>query len=567
MQGYAGQGRNAPEIEIPLARVHVNKLGPKEEYFSLIHDTYTSQYLERLGVEPTERNKKLVARHAPLKDCDIESSWQDGSAVAGELRIYQAPIGKTVEQVLPKAKTGGDLFGGHPENSLGGLRKPYARTAPPEVPDAAEFAKRLEQARQALHIPEGQMQAKSDKDQSLIAMQMRSIAASEGCNPVLVEELERARRRARGDDMRSESEPTLVQWGDDGFRELENLKGKFILPFATERPQKGTLGMVVVPWQSPDLRARMNLEVVPEHVDEVRVPIAMTLEQIMQAGLEYAEQSLPLELLTCRRDPWLFAAIREQLASPQLTRLTGLLSHLLYWMVFGHLHPPARRLPRQTQQSMVLTLQELWSCLIDLGRNKQGRKLESVAGMSLVLSVFILALKRGVEHVFKRQYSKAFGDLNHGADLEAQLVDQLNILVMNIFDPDCTYASFGALDSSADAIRLWKKLSVLHMKLGLTPASKMLGRQFRTSPPMLLLMHDDGAAPLDPKTRKFLQRSSSDAALATISMSPAEVPASSSMRSSLKLAELKHRTLYKTATKRIALAGREVVGTSSATSL
>jgi hypothetical protein len=296
---------------------------------------------------------------------------------------------------------------------------------PPEVPDAATLQKRFEQARQGQ--AEGLLRPQNDGNQALVAMQLHDIAASEGANATLVEELERARRRVRNDDSRSETEPALWQWGEDGWRELEVLKRKFILPFATERPQKGTLGMVVVPWQSPEHRARMQLEVVPDHIAEVREPIRITLEQIMQDGMEYAEHSLPLELLTCRRDASFFAAIREQLASPEVTRLTGLMSHLLYWLVFGHLHPPEKRLPQPTQQSMLLDLQELWSCLMDLGRFKHGRGLELLArdapsGMSFVLSVFLLAIKRGVESIFKRQYPKAFGDLIHGPDLEAELV-------------------------------------------------------------------------------------------------------------------------------------------------
>jgi len=571
------------EITIPLAQVQQNEVGQRGDYFKIVHDNYTAQYLQNLGVEPTEKHRKAVARFAPLEQCEIEATWEDSSVVARNLRIMQAPIGKSASSsALPAAApsvaraarlaaatapaAGG---GGNEAGPLepGGGRWRYASAVPPHVPDAAEIARALGQGAGA----QGGLSPQGNKSQALEQMQMADISASEGCNGDLVEELERMRRHARGDDSRSDADPVLIQWGEEGMRELESLKRKFVLPFAAERPVKGSTGTAIMPWQSPEYRARVNIEVPPDHVADVSEPITMTLEQIMDHAVEYVENSMPLELLTTRRDPLLFAAVRERLCSPEATRLTGLLAHLLYWTVFGHLRPPDRRLPQPSQQSLVLTLQELWSRHSDPGRpSKGGRKgdllaRDSPTGVCFVLPVFILALKRGVENVFHTQYAKAFGDVNDGAALAAALVDQLNVLVMNIFDPDCVYASFGALDGSADAIRLWRKLGVLQMKLGLTPATKMLGREFRTTPMMLLLMNGDGGAPENPKTRKLLQKSASDVVLATVSASPLRssgVGGAVAAATPPRLDERRRKALYRTACKRIASAGMEVVSSS-----
>merc|ERR1719436_234039 len=82
-----------PEVVIQFARVPANKVGTKEEYFKIVHDAYTTQYLQQLGVEPTERHKKTVSRNAPLDKCEIEATWTEDSAIARELRIIQPPAG------------------------------------------------------------------------------------------------------------------------------------------------------------------------------------------------------------------------------------------------------------------------------------------------------------------------------------------------------------------------------------------------------------------------------------------------------------------------------------------
>ena len=58
------------------------------------------------------------------------------------------------------------------------------------------------------------------------------------------------------------------------------------------------------------------------------------------------------------------------------------------------------------------------------------------------------------------------------------------------------------------------------MKHGLTPATRTIAREFRTSPMMLRLMHGDGSGPADAKTRRLLQNSSSDSVLAAVAGLP-----------------------------------------------
>jgi hypothetical protein len=292
----------------------------------------------------------------------------------------------------------------------------------------------------------------------------------------------------------------------------------------------------MVPWQSPELLAASQIQVPQEHLTELGQHLNVTTQEILEEIQSYAEKSFPLELLTARRDPWLFAGIRERLESADFVRLIGLSAHLLYWTVFGHLHPPDKQLAESSRQSLVLTMQELWSRACESAGHKMGRKADSSA-REFVIPVFMLMLKRSIEKVFTYQYRKVFTDQDIGESTTAQLVDQINVMVMNLFDPDCAHSNFGALDTSMQAIKLWRKLHIIQMKLGLTPATRTLAREFRTTPMMLLLMHGDPSGPSNPKTRKLLQRSSSDTVLAAVAGLP---PVAAQTKRPLDASELEH---------------------------
>lgn len=538
------------EINVHLQPVPQNKLGHKDDYYKIIHDTYVSQYLQALGVEPTEQFRRIVSRNAPLDKCEIEATWtRDPSAVANQLRIMQPLIGKNLialssEAKATKSQKAKDLHG----------RLKLISAAPPDV-FSGGYSK-----------PVSSPQHSSDYEQQLafVGMRNRDIVNSTGTSAELVEELESMRRRACGHESETtDKESGLKQWGEDGARELEDLKRKFILPFAAEKHGKDD---AFVCWQSPELQAR-QLEVPPDHVQEAKHHLTMTLDQIAKEIGDFVDNSFPVELLSTRRDASFFAAIRERLKLPELARLTGLLSHLLYWSALGHLHPAEKRLPQCTRQSLVLSIEELWSQIAD-PRQKltcRGETLvkEHASSHCFVVAVSLLALKKAVQRVFILHYPKMFNDLDNGPGLILHLVDQINVLFMNLFDPDCTQVNFAALDSSSDAIRLWKRLHVAQMKLGLTPATRTLAREFRTRPSMLLLMNADGGGPSNAKTRKFLQKSSSDTVLAAVAGFPPVLADSTRGKGQTlsgqvrpNLDQQRRTTLYRSACNRLSAAGQ-----------
>eukprot|EP00440_Ansanella_granifera_P009038 gb/GFBE01009793.1/.p1 GENE.gb/GFBE01009793.1/~~gb/GFBE01009793.1/.p1 ORF type:complete len:576 (+),score=121.58 gb/GFBE01009793.1/:1-1728(+) len=564
------------EINVLLGKVPQNKVGAPDDFFKVVHNVYTTQYLEALGVEPSERYRKVVARNAPLEKCEIEATWGSdrSSAVASELRIVQPAVGRGLAakasesesaQAQKKAEKIIQDFHG-PDRKISALPPDLNLNLPKQGGTRAGTS-------------DGNGLGEDSRELLLAAMQARDNHNSAGANPLLTEEMEQFQIRARGDEGSSQAREVLRQWGPEGAEELENLKRKFILPFACEKPGKGSgprSGTVMVPWQHPELLPASQIQVPAEHVAEVRQPLCQTLERMHAEIEDYVQNSMPLELLSTRRDPWFFAGIRERLESMEFVRLIGLSAHLLYWTVFGHLHAPDRQLPESTRQSLVLTMQELWSCLNKTAQHKLG-KIDTHA-REFFVPVFILFLKRGMEQVMKYQYQKLFEDKDVGEGLNMQLVEQINVMVMNLFDPDCANGNFAALDSSMQAMKLWRKLHIIQMKLGLTPATRTLAREFRTSPTTLLLMHGDGAGPANPKTRILLQKSSSDTVLAAVAgLPPVSSEASNAESASLSLSRGapprqvrpfldRHRraALFRTACTRLSAAGQQAVSGGSA---
>mmetsp|Transcript_57617 Transcript_57617/g.100820 ORF Transcript_57617/g.100820 Transcript_57617/m.100820 type:complete len:615 (-) Transcript_57617:139-1983(-) len=541
------------EFYIHLNHVGSNEIGGKEEYFKTIQDRYQSSYLEALGVEPTPYHRALVARHAPLHECEIEAAWVDTSAVANKLRIVQ-PMIKAVCEVEAEAQDTSSMTNAQRNAEFKGFAK-YVSVADPEVRTFSNAGPAQAQGVGTEGKGRGSLDPKGTATAHALAkMQLRDLAASEGCDIALTEELEQMRRQAR---ISLEEENKQDGFGklmkrkgkrEADEQELERLKNKFILPYACERPAKSAAaGTVLIPWQSKELQANCALNVHPDFLPEARKPIMFTIEQIGDECFRYAVTGFPVDLLTTRNDVELFAAVREQLATEESVRLTGLLSHFLYWIILGHVHPSEQRLPEQSKQSLLLTIQELWSMIQAPARQRLGRRGELLAkdgpaGISFVIPAFMLAIKRGVEWVFMQAYPWIFAD----EDLKQQFIDQLNITFMRLFDPDCLYASFGALEASERAIHLWHKLGVLQASLGITPAARMLNQEYRTTPLMSLLLNSDGCNPGDPQTRRLLAKSQSDGALVH---APGSHEAKSKER--VPLDGWRRAALYRSANKRL----------------
>ena len=295
------------EINILLGKIPPKQLGAPVDYYKAVHGAYTSQYLEALGIEPLDRHRKVVALRAPLQKCTIEATWEShGSGVCDQLRILPPQTGRGSHEGLGSGLRG-PLWSEVQQD-------PMIWALPPDTSGIYEKTKKPRSTKQKGYgVEERYLQAFSE-------MRLQDQKNSKGADSALTKELEDFQSHAKGEERIIHKREVLRQWGKEGFRELDGLKSKFILPFACETRH----GISV--WSQ-----LQTLAVPQDFVADLQRPVSITLERIREEATDYAENFFPLELLSTRRDPLFFDGIRQCLQSEELSRLIGLASHLVYW--------------------------------------------------------------------------------------------------------------------------------------------------------------------------------------------------------------------------------------------
>lgn len=537
------------EIKIPLGKVgDQTLLGTPDDYFQVIHDDYAARYLATIGVDATPINKQMVMRNMPLKDCEITASWSSRtSAVADYITVLPPQRRKVADTAAYETLNKGQKqqWYGLAEQLHVALPKTAARTivikddAEDEEEfslaanavktaiadqkknrDAVETKKELEsQLRDLAQRNEilsqvlqkfgwtgtGSMPAEfMDKLQELdsdlapkrtaaaLQRKMQQLVA-EGGDDDLEKEFLKVRKKQSGTDTKG---APVDELGEERQKrrekELELLKQKFILPFCCEHPAAEGGGTVLTSWHQPHLQGELKLEVPDLLRQEVLQPINVTLDDIRKE-LSRLVMDLPLELLTARRhEKTFYEELRGELGSTRIVRLAGLISHFLYWNIFGFLHKE-RQLPETSKQSLFLTIHELWSSM------EAGHK-ENPLGVSYVIPVSMLTLKWTVERCFGIQYPKFTAD----NALAQSLIDRTNVLFMRLFDPDCRFARFGAFDGTLRAIKLTRKLGLIQSQNGQGVTRRSLNKQHRATPLVHSVMKEGGC--IDPKTRALFER-------------------------------------------------------------
>jgi hypothetical protein len=316
------------EVTIPLRPVKDNEVGVAEDYFKIIREEYASRYLEMLNIASTPANKADFMRYRMMDDCDMMGIWPDmrTSALADAIRI-----------VPPLRQRLGDLADVD-EADRNKWRQWYGQADPILVrpPD--------------IGVSTGTVKLDADEDANAAA-EASSGAAAGGAG----QEVENKEGAAAASGARVELAAELEQFriggaekhsellGGKGIRaansrndaermgrmkeELDELKAKFILPFACERPAKqGSLDgpsrrseLVVWPMQGP-----LDIDAPQEMWDEVLQPIRISLEDVKKNNMKWVDEQLPLEFLSSRTagDLWeevpMFNAAAQTTQTPLL---------------------------------------------------------------------------------------------------------------------------------------------------------------------------------------------------------------------------------------------------------
>ncbi|CAE7258002.1 MCAT [Symbiodinium natans] len=405
------------EVVIPL-KSGANLSGhSQQDILNAVQDEYFNRYLDQLGIAPTSANKAQMLKFRPMDDCEVQSMWADdtSSGLASALRIAP-PLRHRVgyedddEQPLDRAIIA-HLYGEADDIPV----------EPPNVPERTIFPVDLTK----MFAEEKRQTQKAD----VTLAEVRKHKA---------EYEERIRRRAMAATGGTHAAGSLDSDQQQRFKqELESLKGKYILPFACDRPlQEGSRRTQIAPWppQGP-----LDMKLQGDGAELVCEPLSIEIEQIQVQMKSWVQNQLPLELLSSsgRKDPQFLEELRGSLWETEVCQLIGVLAHLLYWLAFSCCRRPEQpRLSQFALQGLVTTAHESW---VKLERRHKSSKL----GNSLAMPCVLLTLKYGMEVCFESQYPSLFGEKSGEWATRQDLIERINTLLMRLFDPDGTYARFG----------------------------------------------------------------------------------------------------------------------------
>ena len=137
--------------------------------------------------------------------------------------------------------------------------------------------------------------------------------------------------------------------------------------------------------------------------------------------------------------------------------MIGLIAHLVYWNVFGHLNS----LPLDTYHKKLLFIQ-IAQIQADLDNKYAGKKILGVLHMPML----ILCIRIIIENIFKNTYSEFFSKeqheqvrLQHHKNIIQISVKLINDVITNMLDPNLYYSRFSFLESGMDAINLKQEVS------------------------------------------------------------------------------------------------------------
>jgi len=494
----------AMEVVIPL-KSGANLSGhSQQDILNAVQDEYFNRYLDRLGIAPTPANKAQMLKFRPMDDCEVHSMWADdtSSGLAAALRIappLRHRVGYEDEEPLDRAIIA-HLYGEADDIPV----------EPPNVPGRTIFPVDLSK----MFEPEKRQKA----DVTLAEVRKHKAEYEERVRRRATAVTGAGHAAAHGKSLDSDQQQSFKQ-------ELESLKGKYILPFACDRPlQEGSRRTQIVPWPP---HGPLDMKLQGEQAELVSEPLSIEIEQIQVQMKSWVQNQLPLELLSSsgRKEPQFLEDLRGALWETEVCHLIGVLAHLLYWLTFSCCRRPEQpRLSEFALQGLVTTAHESW---VKLERRHKSSKL----GASLAMPCVLLTLKYGIEVCFESQYPSLFGEQHGEWFMRQDLIERINTLLMRLFDPDGTYARFGRLDATEKSFALYRKIELMSSvsSPNRSRAKQLQGRMNRATPLVRAALQagqdgEGGVGTEHPKTRSLLVNSESggSAPLASVVAPPAD---------------------------------------------
>lgn len=131
----------------------------------------------------------------------------------------------------------------------------------------------------------------------------------------------------------------------------------------------------------------------------------------------------------------------KEIEHEDTARLIGLISHFVYWVVFGsHSASPNPLNHFHLKQLFISILQ----CVADIEKRQDRKKIFSCFIMPLIL----LTIRLEVESIYRNTYPS----LMSSSETEDTAMRQINCLITEIIDPKLYYSRFSFLESGKEAI-------------------------------------------------------------------------------------------------------------------
>jgi len=133
---------------------------------------------------------------------------------------------------------------------------------------------------------------------------------------------------------------------------------------------------------------------------------------------------------------------KEVIKTEEINRIVGVMLHLSYWLVFGHVNPVQP--DELTRQQMIIASMEQMNLLRKRVKNTKVWSL-------FVMPMILLVIRMNVEFFLRNSYYSFFDNEDDATACDIAL-EKVNFLITNMFDPNQFYSRFTFFESEIGAI-------------------------------------------------------------------------------------------------------------------
>lgn len=459
----------AESIEIKL-----NAAYAKEEFqidetiIKIIENEYATKYLESLNIEPTLQNIRQLLTTKPLSDCQIISGGWSGSGIVAE-NIY----------VIPNKRKTSSSFTTNPNSKLPGLKAKRQNMQDSLINDhLGKFEEKYATMKNSLQKSKSIAKEQMGKQTSSGDVDDSTDIDKSGYNPPKLKKSDSMYPTIGSRKNDTASEKMGQKLGASTFHHdysISTIKRKYIkecdsknIRFVdknaidartSDKKQTGNIG------DSPYIFPFNKNKLTSFILEELQSPFDVSLAEVSAYNQEFIDKFpftyIPMYIYESALDnkknflnesqhsddeeeskkgPNLkliqeayvtvtdkFEAkevqrLKELLASNEVIRISGLLCHFVYWIVFGLINPlPVDKLSRK---QMVVQILQLWNDL------QQKFPKEKKLWLRLMCPMLIICFRMTIEYFFRNHYVLFFNDDKYCL----QAFQRINLLITDIFD-------------------------------------------------------------------------------------------------------------------------------------